>query len=143
MKLVAARRQIAIESLPTRSCILPGRVVTVKPVAKAYLLWRRKAQRSVDDFEVSRNRRQRELSIRFIVMLVGDNLLDVHRRRMWVERQMVRIRHLRRRVVSEPSPPSVCRFGCCVERRMARFGAVSAVQQAEIQNRAGLAPPAL
>src|SRR5271165_2513437 len=55
-KCIFPRRQIRVESLPTRAGVVPITVIAVEPITKLHLLWNQKGGRSVINLHVTRVR---------------------------------------------------------------------------------------
>ena len=90
---IKARTQIRILHLPVVDDLLPVGVLSFEQVTEAHLLGRDQAQRRVIDREISGARWQPQPVRRVVDLVVGSDVLDVHRWRKFVERQMMRIDH--------------------------------------------------
>src|SRR5262249_12156512 len=107
MEAVMARRKVVVERVTTRSDVLPVAVPAAFELdAKPILFWRDQAERRVVDLQIARQRGQTDASIgaliRIVRLSVGDNLLDVHRRRKCVGEKVPRIDHADAILANEP-----------------------------------------
>src|SRR5262249_50646970 len=92
---VVARRKIAVESLPARADVLPVAVPAFQFVAEQYLFRCDQTERGVVDLQVAHQCGQGHVSIfvraHRVALMICNDLLNVYRRRKFVERQMARI----------------------------------------------------
>src|SRR6202167_6293052 len=71
--------QLRIKSFAASARVLPIAIMPVKSVAKLYLLGNKKTRRCVANLEITRQRRKLQTSLWFILLSVGNNVLDVDR----------------------------------------------------------------
>src|SRR5271165_4232041 len=91
-------REIVVKSLAAISCILPVEIQPFELVAKTYLLRSHKTQGCVINLQIAYQRRQPRVGggciagqVLPVALAIGDDLLDVHRRRKLVEGKVTRI----------------------------------------------------
>src|ERR1035438_2133163 len=101
-KPVLSRTKIGVESLTPCSSILPFRVVTLQPVAKAHLLRSYEAQRRIVNFEITSQGRKTKTVPRRIAFVVGNNLFNVHGRQYRIAVQVIWVDHLDDVLICEP-----------------------------------------
>src|SRR4051812_6772253 len=80
-KTVLAGTKISVKGLTTPICLLPRFVVTFKLVPEVYLLWNGVTQRRIVDLHIPRESRETKLILRRILLCIGDDFPNVHRRR--------------------------------------------------------------
>src|SRR5262249_33675192 len=94
-KSVLPWRKIGVEGLPAVLDVPPVAIEAFELVAKSDLLRRHEAQCGVIDLQIADAWRQPYSSIRVcrraVCLAVGDDFLDLHRRRQGVEWKMTRI----------------------------------------------------
>src|SRR6266403_6085070 len=92
---VVARREIRIERLTASASVLPIAVPALQLVTKKDLFRRDEAERGVIYLQITNERGQKYASVcsgtRIVGLAVGGDLLDVHRRRKFVEGKVARI----------------------------------------------------
>src|SRR4029077_3964797 len=92
---VVARRKIGVERLTAVASVAPIAVPAFQLVAKKDLFRRDEAERGEINLQITNERGQRYASVcsgtRVVGLPVGGDLLNIHRRRQRVERQMARI----------------------------------------------------
>src|SRR5262249_35504660 len=103
-KAIRPWSQIVVERLAPASRLLPAVVPAFQLVAKRDFLRCDVAQSDEVDLEITSERRQANGPGGGVTPAVGDDLLDMHRRRYRVLSQVRRIEHLHHGVVGEPKP---------------------------------------
>ncbi len=94
-KAILARRKIGVERLPAIAGVLPVAIHAFQLVAKEILLRSDETERCIVDLQIAHQRWQTHASRlqrrRVVDLAVGSDLLDVDRRREFVEGKMARI----------------------------------------------------
>src|SRR6266568_7056336 len=119
-----------------------GCIAAFQFVAKAHFLRNYKTQCRVVNFEITRERRKTKIVVRRVVLSVGNNLFNMHRRRHCIPTQMTWIDHLQHDTICEPQPSigSSCGSG---EGSPARLHTVKCVKSLKLHGDVRLSPPSL
>ena len=100
MEPILSWRQIGIERQASISSVIPTSIPAIESIAKLIRFRCDQAQSRVVDLEIAGSWRQaqsRRSTVQHVLPVepsVGDDLLDVHRRREPVEHDMIRVEHL-------------------------------------------------
>src|SRR5215472_19267419 len=101
-KAVLTRRKIGVKGLSSAAGVLPCIVASFKAVAERDFLWVSEAQCRVVNLQVSRAGGKPSIRVPTIGFVLGDDVLNVHRRRYGVPRRIGSVKDLQCCSVGKP-----------------------------------------